>query len=527
MPSQPTTPARARASTAAEPALLLALVALLAFCALRPIWDIDIFWHVAVGRWIVEHLALPDRDLWSAADPAAPWQSFQWLYQALVAAIDSRAGLRGVRLAHAAWVVGTFALAWWLLRRRGLGLAPTAALVLLLLVVWHDRMRVRPHIINLTAWLLIVAAIDRPDFSLRRAAPLAVAGFLLWSALHLGGAFIAVALLAGLSVSVFALARWRGPSPVDMRIHVLALSALIGWVLCPGAAGSLEYAAGQHGGTVASIPEWRSWWAVLRGFSDYAHPNMAITLAALPAAIGLVALAGVRCARALRAGEQDELVTRPLGLVLALPLLVMATMWIRFTWMAWPAGLLAASWLWRRAGSVPARSGLSWAAAAALLAVTLHYATLGQFPTLSAAVRARGTDVDSRYFPVEVTSLLAASGIEGRVAVPAAWGGYVLYHGWPALRVTVDGRMVASPRVLQITDAIAGAWSSPDGAAALPPLYAALPADFLIMPHPAFRAADTGDWAPVASTPMADLYARRGPQLDRWAARLTDAQGRR
>ncbi|GMV38548.1 MAG: hypothetical protein AMXMBFR64_02640 [Myxococcales bacterium] len=511
-------------SRLAEIAAVSLLGALVAFCALRPIWDIDIFWHVAVGRWILEHLALPDRDLWSAADPDAPWQSFQWLYQALVAALDQRTGLRGVRVAHAVWVVATFGLAWRLLRRRGLSVVATAALVLLLLVVWHDRMRVRPHIINLTAWLLIAHLVDRPTFSLR-AAPLVAVAFLLWSALHLGGAFIAVVVLAGLSVATLALARWRGPSPVDLRVHALALAALVGWVLCPGAAGSLEYAAGQHGGSVSSIPEWQSWLAVLSRYSDYAHPNMAITLAALPVAAALFAIAAARWLRSLRAGDDDPRVTRPLGLLLAVPLLVMATLWIRFTWMAWPAGLLAASWLWRDGlPGAPRRWRLAAAGVAvALLAVTIHYATLAQYPSVSASLHARADDVDSRHFPVEVTALLASSGVEGRVATPAAWGGYILYHAWPALRVTVDGRMVAPPRVLQITEAIAGAWSSPGGADALPPLYAALPADFLVMPHPAFRGRDTGEWAPVASSPVADLYARQGPQLANWASRLLSA----
>lgn len=524
MPTLPEPP-RPHSHRLAEGALVVALLAVVAFCALRPIWDIDIFWHVAVGRSILEHLALPEKDLWSAADPDAPWQSFQWLYQAAVAAVDRAAGLRGVRLLHMGWVVATFGLAWVLLRRRGLGVAATLALSLLLLVVWHDRMRVRPHVINLTAWLLIAATVDAAARgALRpRVLPLVALGALLWSALHLGGAFIAVAILAGLSVAVFVLARWRGPSPLDLPVHGLALAALVGWLLCPGAAGALEYAAGQHGGTTGGIPEWRSWWQVLLSFDQVAHANMAVTLAALPVAAALTALGWARWVRAVRGGARSPAIDRPLGLLLALPLLAMGFLWIRFTWMAWPAGLLAATWLWAPERLPPPRprtARLSALAAAGLLAVTAHYTTLAQFPTVAAAVEARALDVDPRTFPVEVTAVLVRSGLEGRVGVPSAWGGYVLYHGWPALRVTSDGRKVAPPKVLALTDAIAGAWERPEGAAALPALYAALPADFLVMPRPAFRTRDTGEWVPVATSRVADLYVRRGPDLQARLARL-------
>jgi hypothetical protein len=68
--------------------------------------------------------------------------------------------------------------------------------------------------------------------------------------------------------------------------------------------------------------------------------------------------------------------------------------------------------------------------------------------------------------------------------------------------------MVASDEVLAITQAVAAIWESGEGIEALPALYARLPADFLLMPHPAFRGGPTGPWVTVAETPLADLYVR-------------------
>jgi hypothetical protein len=52
-------------------------------------------------------------------------------------------------------------------------------------------------------------------------------------------------------------------------------------------------------------------------------------------------------------------------------------------------------------------------------------------------------------------------------------------------------------------------------------LYDRLPADFLLIPRPAFaEGASTGDWVFVAKTDHAELYARRGPELGLWMERF-------
>jgi len=55
-----------------------------ALWAWRPIWNIDLFWHVAVGREVMDG-GIPARDVFSAADANAPWTTFQWGYEVLVA----------------------------------------------------------------------------------------------------------------------------------------------------------------------------------------------------------------------------------------------------------------------------------------------------------------------------------------------------------------------------------------------------------------------------------------------------------
>ena len=111
---------------AAFVAFVLAFGFLLAF---RPNWDIDIFWHIAAGRWIVAHGRLPDTDIFTSTDSTRWWASFQWLYQVLMYEVDARADFVWIRIVHAALFVATFVLWIPVLRRVTPGRILAAALV--------------------------------------------------------------------------------------------------------------------------------------------------------------------------------------------------------------------------------------------------------------------------------------------------------------------------------------------------------------------------------------------------------------
>src|SRR3989442_8981210 len=61
----------------ALPALAVALAA--AF-ALRRLDNTDTWWHLAAGRWIAEHHAVPRTDTFSYTVPQHPWTDLQWLF---------------------------------------------------------------------------------------------------------------------------------------------------------------------------------------------------------------------------------------------------------------------------------------------------------------------------------------------------------------------------------------------------------------------------------------------------------------
>jgi hypothetical protein len=62
----------------------LAFFALLAIAALAPIRAYDAFWHLATGRWIVEHHSIPSIDPFAIASEKKPWINGEWLYEVVM-----------------------------------------------------------------------------------------------------------------------------------------------------------------------------------------------------------------------------------------------------------------------------------------------------------------------------------------------------------------------------------------------------------------------------------------------------------
>jgi len=81
------------------PAVLFVVFAL---AAIAPIRSYDLFWHLASGRWIVEHRALPLMDPFALGSDREPWINGSWLAQVAlygahaIVGIDGLSVLRGV-----------------------------------------------------------------------------------------------------------------------------------------------------------------------------------------------------------------------------------------------------------------------------------------------------------------------------------------------------------------------------------------------------------------------------------------------
>ena len=98
------------------PLLLFAAFAAASFGAIR---SYDLFWQLATGRWIVEHRALPLTDPFALASDREEWIDGEWLYEVVLYALHSLAGLPGLSIVKGLLCAAIFTLAFLFARRSG------------------------------------------------------------------------------------------------------------------------------------------------------------------------------------------------------------------------------------------------------------------------------------------------------------------------------------------------------------------------------------------------------------------------
>src|SRR3954467_15514278 len=145
--------------------------------------DPDSYSHIAVGRWILAHRAVPSSDPFSFSMHGAPWITFEWLSEVIYATTYALSGWAGV----VALTAAVIALAVGLLTRfllRELSPTPTLLTVMAVVMLLAPHMLARPHSLMLpimVGWAAaLVHCMDRRAPPPYWALPLLV----LWANLH-------------------------------------------------------------------------------------------------------------------------------------------------------------------------------------------------------------------------------------------------------------------------------------------------------------------------------------------------------
>jgi hypothetical protein len=101
-------------------AALLTGAGALAFQFKYCVTDYDIWWHLKVGDWIVEHLAVPHTGILSRTAAERPWVAYSWGYEVLLSRAYAAFGLIGIGLFGTLLTVAVaYATYWMLLRLSG------------------------------------------------------------------------------------------------------------------------------------------------------------------------------------------------------------------------------------------------------------------------------------------------------------------------------------------------------------------------------------------------------------------------
>ena len=246
----------------ADPGWLIAVAAALAMLALALFGpgfldDGDTNWHLAAGRWMIQHGVVPHTDPFSYTSAGSPWQAHEWLTEVVMAAVFRLGGWTGLLVMFGVVLAGAAFLLTVQIGRSLTGLGLLLA-VMLTLACAEPSLLARPHVIALplligwTAVLLNARAADR-------APPWWAAGLmLLWANMH--GSYVFGLLLLGV-LGLEALVEARP----DQRLSVVrdwgkfAALTLVAILLTPQAISGLLYPFKVMSmSTLADIAEWNA-----------------------------------------------------------------------------------------------------------------------------------------------------------------------------------------------------------------------------------------------------------------------------
>lgn len=186
--------------------------------------DPDTYLHIAAGRWILAHGALPLRDPFSHSMPGANWVSSEWLAQIVFATVYDHFGWSAVILLTAASVAAAVGLLTHFLLRRWSAL-PVLITATAAIAVLQPHVLTRPHVLALPLLVLWSALLLGARDEARRPPFLALPVMALWANLH--GSFLFGLAFAGFLAAEAVLRPGAGSRAVEARRWGLFVAAAI------------------------------------------------------------------------------------------------------------------------------------------------------------------------------------------------------------------------------------------------------------------------------------------------------------
>ena len=216
--------------------------------------DGDVSWHVAAGRWIIEHWRIPATDPFSFTMAGQPWVAHEWLPEVIYAGAYDLAGHAGLAATVALALMALFGVLFASLRKAA---GPIALLVAFaaLYCVLQPFVLARPHVF---AWVLLAGwsavLLDSRDKKRPPPWPL-VAVMFVWANFH-ASFLIGFAVAACIAFDACSAARWH--KPVVSRWFLFGMASLAAALLnANGIAGFMHPFTISGMETLQSIGEWK------------------------------------------------------------------------------------------------------------------------------------------------------------------------------------------------------------------------------------------------------------------------------
>lgn len=200
---------------------LLSAVGIRAFQVKYSVRDFDIWWHLKVGDWIIDNLAVPHSGILSRTAAELPWVAYSWGYEVLLSRFYAWFGLIGIALFGTLLTIGVAFFVYWMIQR--LSNRPWLAVLLAAVVcaAFLFNGMPRPVFFSMMLTCVILALVIEAQRT-GRITPLywLIPVFALWANLHIQ--FIYGLFVVGLFVGV------------QVGLQILnSLRILPGWLMQP------------------------------------------------------------------------------------------------------------------------------------------------------------------------------------------------------------------------------------------------------------------------------------------------------
>jgi hypothetical protein len=226
----------------------------------RLLRDADSYWHVAAGRWILEHGRIPTQDPFSFSKLGAPWVSHEWLSEVAMALAHMAGGWNGLVILAA---LASSAVLGLLTHQLLKTFEPIHALIFVVLaaIMLMPHMLARPHMLAAPFQLLWLSALVEARLHNRRPSLILIPLMVLWANLH--GGFIVGLIFTALfgAEALFATPGWRARARGPLKQWGLfGALALVASLITPhGVAGLLfPFKLASMSFATSVVAEWLS-----------------------------------------------------------------------------------------------------------------------------------------------------------------------------------------------------------------------------------------------------------------------------
>ena len=260
MPTAPAIPSTSRVTGLSWP-LIIGSLTYLGFLAYGNLLlgDGDTYWHIAAGRWIIEHATVPTHDPFSHTMRGAPWTAHEWLSEVIMALTYQAFGWAGVIMLTAAAFAGAIAILTRFLLKN---FEPVHALIFAALAVMMTapHLLARPHALAMPLLVIWTAYLVRASEQGRAPSFWLLPIMTLWANLH-GGFTLGLALALFFAVEGVLHARQKNETFQAVKSWALFVGlSLISALLTPhgikGVLFTVQILSGSY--ALDHILEWQS-----------------------------------------------------------------------------------------------------------------------------------------------------------------------------------------------------------------------------------------------------------------------------